>query len=224
MLKKQYFLIFILSIITFTFFSCSKYQKLLKSSDYNLKYEKAIEYFEDEDYYRSLSLLEEILSVYRGTSKAEKISYYYAYCHYHQKEYILAGYHFQNFATTFPNSEYTEECEFQSAYCYFLNSYKPSLDQSITYKAIETFQLFINKYPDSERINKSNELIDKLRYKLETKSFNNAKLYLNLGDYKAATISLKSSLIEFPDTPYREELLYLILKSEFLFASSALSK
>ncbi len=211
-------------VIALILLGCSDYQKLLKSSDYELKYTKAIEYYENEDYFRALSLLEELITIYKGTKKAEDIYYYYCYCHYHQDSYVLAGYHLKNFARTYPNSKRREECLYQSAYCHYLNSPIPSLDQSYTAKAINELQLFINKFPESEHIEKSNELIDKLRGKLEIKSFNNAKLYYDLKDYKAAIVALKNSLLKFPDTQYREELLFLILKSSYFLAENSIDK
>ncbi|NOZ47666.1 MAG: outer membrane protein assembly factor BamD [Chlorobi bacterium] len=209
-----------LSIIVIT--SCSEYQKLLKSSDFDAKYDKAIEYYENNDYYRAQSLLEELLTVYKGTEKAEQAYYYYAYCYYYMDDYLLAGYHFKIFAQTYPNSKYAEECSFLSAYCHYLNSPNYSLDQADTYKAIDAMQLFINKYPESKRIDTCNILIDKLRFKLETKSYNNAKLYFKLGDYKAAITTIKVSLNDFPDSEYREELMFLLLKSNFLLAENSI--
>lgn len=224
MLKNRIILILVFLSIS-TFWSCSEYQKLLKSSDYDLKYEKSIEYYEDGDYYRSLSLLEELITFYRGTDKAENIAFYYAYCHYHQREYLLASYHFKNFANTFPNSEHTEECVFLSAYCFYLRSPNPSLDQTETNKAIESLQLYINKYPLSERIGEANELIEILHHKLETKSYNNSKLYYKLGYYSSAIIAINNTLKDFPDTEYREELLFILLKSQFDYAeNSVISK
>ena len=69
--------------------SCSEYQKLLKSSDYELKYTKAIEYYENQQYLRAITLFEELLILYKGTSKAEEIYYYYAYSYYGQSDFIF---------------------------------------------------------------------------------------------------------------------------------------
>ncbi|MCK5822498.1 MAG: outer membrane protein assembly factor BamD [Bacteroidales bacterium] len=211
--------VLILSILIFS--ACSEYQKILKSNDYELKLEKANEYYADEDYYRAQALYEELLSVYKGTDKAEKVYYYFTFCYYNQKDYILAGYHFKNFISTYPNSEFAEECDYLSAYCYYLVSPQSDLDQTNTYKAIDALQLFINKYPDSEKIANANKLIDELLLKLETKSFSNARLYFNLGEYKSSVIALKNTLKDYPDTQYREELLFLILQSNFLLAENS---
>ncbi|OFY87526.1 MAG: hypothetical protein A2236_06525, partial [Bacteroidetes bacterium RIFOXYA2_FULL_33_7] len=210
--------------VMIVFTSCSEFQKLLKSTDYELKYNKAVEYYNEKDYFRAQSLFTELLNIYKGTNKAEEIYFYYAYCYYGEQDYIMAGYYFKNYVLTYPNGIHKEECSYMAAYCYYLNSPIPSLDQAYTEKAIEELQLFINKYPSSERIKLCNEHIDKLRYKLETKSFNNAKLYYELGNYKAAIASLKSSLFEFPDSDYREDLLFLVLKSSYLLAENSIDK
>lgn len=222
MLKNKTIILVFSVLTTFFLSSCSEYQKVLKSTDYNLKYEKAVEYYEAEDYYRAQSLFDELVTIYKGSDKAESVLFYYADCHYKQKDYILGAYYFDNFAKTFPYSEKTEEAAYTAAYCYYLNSPRYNLDQTDTYKAIEAMQLFINKYPNSNYVPEANEIIEKLRTKLEIKSYENAKLYYKLADYQSATIALKNSIKDFPDTKYREEILYLIVKSSFMLAEMSI--
>jgi outer membrane protein assembly factor BamD len=202
--------------------SCSEYQKILTSSDYDLKYKKAFEYYDKEDYTRASTLMEELLPVYRGTEKAEELNYRYAYCYYRQQDYVMAAYYFDNFVKSFPNSPLAEECSFMVAYCYYEESPTSSLDQANTYKAIDELQLFINNHPGSKRIDECNKLIDELREKLVKKSFDSASLYYKLGDYKAAITALGNALKEYPDTHYREELKFLILKSSYELASRSI--
>lgn len=201
--------------------SCSDYNRLLKSTDYNKKYDAAIKYYDEQEYTKSLALLEELVSVYRGTAKAEKIMYYYAYATYSTGSYLLAGYHFNNFVKTFPASDKTEECSFMYAYCYYLESPRYTLDQTDTKNAIKELQFFINKYPDSKRKEECNELITKLRSKLEEKYYEIAKQYYYLEDYQAAVTSLENVLKEFPDTKYREEMMYLVVKSNYIYATKS---
>ena len=49
-----------------------------------------------------------------------------------------------------------------------------------------------------------------------------AKLYYNLEDYKASIIALRNSLNEYPDTEHREELMFLLLRSNFLLAENSI--
>lgn len=217
MFKRVAYIFLFLSLLFLTI-SCSKYQKLLKNSDHEQKYEVAINYFEQKDYFRALSLFEQVIAAYRGTSKVEEIYYYYAYCYYYQKDYLVASYYFKRYAKNFPNNPRAEECLFISAYCYYLDSPKYSLDQTNTYEAIKELQLFINFFPDSERIETCNKLIDELRGKLEKKDFEIAKLYLKTGHYKAAITAFNNILRDYPDTPNKEDILYYIIKSYFNYA------
>jgi len=221
---KSNIIVLTLIISIFVISSCSEYQKLLKSNDYEKKFEKAKMYYSKKDYPRTLTLLEELLSIYKGTSKAEEIYFLYSYCYYYQENYILAGFYFQDFARTYPNSAHNEEAEFMGAYCYYLDSPDFSLDQENTVKAIQELQLFINRHPASERINEANNLIDKLRYKLESKAFYNSRLYFDMGDYKAALISFGNALKDFPDTRYREEIMFIMLEASYLLATNSITE
>lgn len=184
----------------------------------NLKYETAEKYYQKKDYFHALQLLEELMTVYRGTARGEQVYYYYAYSNYYIGDYVMASYHFNNFLTSYPNSKYAEEIQYMYAYCYYLDSPIPSLDQTSSLDAIDKFQLFINRYPKSSRVADANKLIDELRLKLETKAFLNAKLYYKTENYKAAVTALQNVLNEFPASVYREEALYLVFKSAYYFA------
>jgi outer membrane protein assembly factor BamD len=213
-----------LVFLSVALFSCSDYQKLLTSTDYDLKYKKAIEYYDKKDYTRASTLLEELLTVYRGMDKSEEVGYRYAYCYFNQQDYVMAGYYFKNFVSAHPNSPRAEECAFMAAYCLYEDSPNSSLDQANTLKAIEELQLFMNEYPLSSRKDECNKLIDELRDKLVKKSFDSASLYYKLSDYKAAIVAINNSLKEYPDTKYREELLFLLLKSNFDLATNSVAE
>ena len=202
--------------------SCSEYQKVLKSNDLELKFEKAVEYYEAEEYNKAYPLFDELLTLYRGTEKAADVYYYYAYTNFHLEDFILAAYHFKNFNNSFPGNEKAVEAAYMAGYCYYLESPRPSLDQTYTYKAINELQLFANTYSTSDRIYRVNELIDDLREKLEQKSFDRAELYFNLENYQAAVASFNNTLSEYPDTKYRERAHYLRLVAAFRFADKSI--
>jgi len=209
-------------VLLITIASCSKYQKALKSSDMSFKYEMAMKFYNDADYFKAQSLFEELIGLYRGLGKAEQIYYYYAYSNYYMEDFLMASYYFKNFVKTYPTSQHAEECMYMGAYCYYLNSPASSLDQTNTKKAINEMQLFINRYPTSERVEECNNLMDVLRAKLEEKSYNNSKLYFHLREYKAAIVSFNNLLKDFPDTKYREDAFFYILKSNYSLAVNSI--
>ncbi|AFD05197.1 outer membrane protein assembly factor BamD [Solitalea canadensis] len=214
----------------------SNFEKLKESGDNLQKYEKAVEYFnKGRDliknkkggsftyFQRAHDLYESLLIPYRGTAKAEDVAYGMAYSTYYLGADLLeARFQFKTLADEFPGGKYAEEARFMAAKCLYEESPTAySLDQSNTYKALEAIQLFVELYPESKKISECNKMIDALRNKLETKSFQNAKLYLTIGDYKSAVISLRNSLRDFPDTPYREEIEFLVIKSNYLYAKNS---
>jgi outer membrane protein assembly factor BamD len=201
--------------------SCSEYQRVMKGKDYDAKFNLAVKYFNKKNYYKAFPLFEELMTIYRGTTQAEKVYYYYAYCNYHSGDYESAAYDFDNFVRTFPASPFAEECAYMHAYCYYQDSPVYSLDQTSTVKAIEKLQLFVDRYPGSSRVEKCNEIIDALRYKLETKEFENAKLYYGTTQYKAAVTAFRNMISDYPGTRYTEEALYLIFKSQSLYAENS---
>jgi len=210
--------IILLIFIAIVFSSCSKHQKLLKSTDNDMKYEKAVEYYEKGDYYRALQVFEQLISVYRGTDKAEQLYYYYAYAYYYEREYVMASYYFKRFSVNFPSSEFAEEASFMIAYTKYLDSPRYSLDQTVTREAIDEFQLFINRFPYGEKAAEATELIIELRDKLEKKSYSIANLYFKMEDYRAAIISYQSLLKDFPDTEFKEDVLYNIITGYYSYA------
>jgi outer membrane protein assembly factor BamD len=204
--------------------SCSDYNKVVKSTDYEFKYKKALEYYENGEFVRSSTLLKELINIVRGTSRADKVYYYYAKSQFGLKDYMMSGHYFKSLIKEFPRSEYAEESQYMVGYCFYLDSPTARLDQTVTQNAIDALQLFINLYPKSNRVNEANRLIIELRDKMVYKSYLSAKLYFDLDNYKAAVVALTSSLKDFPDTKYREELMYMLLKAKYLLAINSVDE
>ena len=198
--------------------SCGEYQKLLKSNDYQLIYKKAIEYYNKGDYQRSLSLLDGIRTVFSGTSKAQNIAYYRAFCSYNMKDYEIAANSFKQFIQTYPESPFSDECLYMVGFCHYKASPKPRLDQTVTDKALNEFQLYLNRYPNSMRKEKINGYMDEMRDKLSYKAYLSAKNYYLREYYKAATISLQNCLKDYPTSKYREEIMYMLFVSKYEMA------
>jgi outer membrane protein assembly factor BamD len=221
--NKSLAIISFILLITIVFTGCkSKFEKLRLSTDIGRKYQEAIKLYNKKEYAKALILFDDLVQRYRGRSEAEDLYYYYAYTNYQLKDYLSARYHFKTFADTYPNSPKAEECRFLTAYCYYLDSPNFSLDQDNTLRAIESLQLFINIYSKSDRVAEASKLILDLRDKLERKSYENAKLFLDISDYQAAVIAFRNSTKDYPDTQFAEEMDFLIIKSQYLYAKNSL--
>lgn len=220
-MKNKLYIIVLLTVAVLLG-SCSEYNKILKSNDYELKYAKAKEYYNAGDYYKSLPLFEELMSFFKMTDKGEDVYYYYAQNQYAVKEFYMASYYFKRFAKNYPNSPKAQECAFLAAVCKRELSPEYNLDQSETYAAIDEFQLFMDRYPNSSLVDSSNSEIRMLRAKLEKKSYENGKLFYKMEKYRSAIIAFSSTLQTYPDTDYKEEILFLIVKSNYLFAINSI--
>ncbi len=126
----------ILLLSSVLLFSCSDFNKALKSTDLDYKAEVAEKYYAEGSYDRAIPLLEELIVLTRGSARSERMNYLHAKAHYGLKDYIMAAYYLSNFTRTFPKSEYAEEAAFLSAYCHYKNSPAYELDQVDTRNAI----------------------------------------------------------------------------------------
>jgi outer membrane protein assembly factor BamD len=214
-MEKKWFLLLIFSLFLF---SCSDFNKVVKSTDYEYKYKKAQEYYSSGDYTRANTLFQDLVHVYRGTSRGDELYYTYGQSLFKQSDYILAGHYFKSIIDQYPRSKYAEEAQFMVGYCFFKDSPSAKLDQDVSRKAIDALLLFINVYPYSDKVQEANLLIDELHEKIAYKAYVNAKLYYDMGYFKAAVISLGNCLNDFPDSKYREELRYLLFKGKYNLA------
>ena len=217
-MKKSFLSIF---AVVIGIASCSQYEKLRKSSDYPLMYRKAFEYYNVGDFVRSGQLFDDIVYQYQHTNKADTIAYYRAMSYFKQRDYLTASHYFTQHFKDQRQSPFAEECEYMAAYCYYMQSPRPNLDQTNTYTAIESFQIFLMRHPQSIFADDAKKYQAELKDKLVDKSYLTAKLYYDLGQYRASIIALNNSLDEYPETKHREELMYLLLRSSFLLAENS---
>ncbi|MDW3209702.1 MAG: outer membrane protein assembly factor BamD [Reichenbachiella sp.] len=213
---------FVLVLMAVLAISCSEFKKLQKSTDWQMKYEAALRYYEEEEYYKASVLFDQVLPIIKGTKDAEKASFYRAYAYYHQRQYILSGSYFNEFARIYSRSEWAIEAAYMSAYSAYLQSPVYNLDQTSTYTAINEFQTFINRNPYSEYAQPATKYIDELQRKLEKKAFENAKQYHRLERWEAARVAFETFADEFPDSKLNEEIMYYAVDSEYSYAKQSI--
>ena len=208
-------------LVTAWLAGCGDYQKVLKSTDPELKWTRAQEYFADDRCIQALPLLQELIGLFRGTERMEDVYYMYAEANLCIEDWYMARYTMRNFSKTFPTSDRAEEAEYQAALCSYRLSPGPTLDQSDTRTAMDELQLFLDRHPESDKRDTCNSMIAALRTKLETKAWNGAKLYYTTGKFQSASRALANFMEDWPVSQYGEEAQFLILKSQFLYAEQS---
>ncbi|WP_370513193.1 outer membrane protein assembly factor BamD [Fulvivirga sp. M361] len=209
--------------IFFSLVSCSKFRRIEKSTDWRIKYEAALNYYENEDYYRSTILFDQILPIVRGLPEGEKVQFYSAYSQYYQGFYLLASHQFKVFYETYARSDFAIESEFMYAYSLYSNSPTYNLDQTSSLEAVVAMQNFINRHSQSEFREKATEVIDDIQQKLERKGFENARQYYKLQRYDAAVIAFESFSSDFPDSHYNEEVGFLKFVAQYEWAEKSIT-
>ena len=221
-MRKRVFKYINLALVALLLISCSEFRKIQKSNDADLKYEAAMKYYEEEDFYRAAILFEEVLPLIIGSEKAEKAQFFFAYSHFKQGNYLLASHYFDTFFTTYRRSEYAEEALFMHAFSLYKESPRYNLDQTETIEAINAVQNFINLYPRSEYIVQANDIIDQLQDKLERKAFEKAEQYYKLERLKAAVVAFENFRKDFPDSDKNEQASYLMIEAQYKYASNSI--
>lgn len=198
--------------------SCTGYEKLLNSNDYEGKYQAAMRYYNDNSWSKAIQLFENLTLHYRGKEHAEEIAWYYAECLFKEKDYFTAAYQYQRYARQFPYSERAEEAAWLSAYCKYLDSPEYSLDQKRTKEAIEDMESFAEHWPRSVHIPELNRYLDEMRAKLIKKDYEIAYNYYFIEEYHAAYEQFKRFLNLYPEAAEREEAMYYQLDAGYRYA------
>ncbi|MEM6767153.1 MAG: outer membrane protein assembly factor BamD [Bacteroidota bacterium] len=205
--------------------SCSKetrkFRKYSTKGDISQKDSAAFYFYNKGDYDKSGFLMEELLPIYGGRPRAEEVLYHLAYSKYKQKRYLLAAYHFEQYAKQYANSPRSEECLYMVAYCYYTQSDPYYLDQGSTRKAIDQFQYYLVNFPESDRREDANGYLSELRERLANKTLEQAYLYFNTEQYKAAVTAFEVFMQEYPDSRYREEAEFMMFKSTVSLADAS---
>lgn len=207
-----------LLLVVILFSSCSEYQKALKTEDVAVKFEMGTKLYDGGKYTKAIRIFEQIAPAYRGKPQAEKLFYMFAQSYYKTKQYYLAGYQFESFASGYPKSEKIQEASYLGAKSFSMLSPIYSLDQTDTRKALEKFQVFIDTYPNSEYLPEANKTVKMLSEKIEKKVFENAKGYNTISDFKSAIVALDNFIADYPGTPFKEDALFYKFDSAYQLA------
>ncbi|MDN3665433.1 outer membrane protein assembly factor BamD [Algibacter miyuki] len=219
-MKKFFYILLASTILS----SCGEYQKVLKSEDIATKFKMGEELYNEGKFAKANRLFAQIVPNYRGKPQAEKLMYLYSNSFYEMKDYYVAGYQFERFASSYPKSEKLEEASFLSAKSYSMLSPIYSKDQKETVSAIEKLQTFINLFPDSEYSADANALVQELDLKLETKAYSIAKQYNTIADYEASIKSFDNFIFDFPGSSLREKALFYRLDAAYKLAMNSVER
>lgn len=222
-------------VMAFVLTACNQYSKVLRTSDYEYKYETAKACYVEGQYSRAQTFFGDVLSVMKGSLKAEESLFMLAMSTYCNSDYEIASSYFKKYYQTYPRGQYVELARYYSGRSLYEGTLDYRLDQSNTYGAIAEFQQFLDLYPTTSLKGAAQEMIMALQDKLVKKELGAAQLYFNLGtymgnsfsggsNYEACIVTCENTLRDYPyaNPERREELSMLLLKARYNLAKQSI--
>ncbi len=208
--------------VAFSITRCGTMQKVLKSGDHQLIYESALEYYENEDWSRTVTLLSSVQHLYSGTDREDSVDYFIARSKAKSGDYYGAIELITEFRREFGRSVFIEDAESMYAMCYYYLSPGPKRDQTTTQLALSAIFEFMARYPDSDKNENFELIIKELQGRLYEKSYLNAYTYYKIGRYKSAIVAFRNALKEYPESDFREDLMYHVVASSYELAKNSI--
>jgi outer membrane protein assembly factor BamD len=202
---------------------CSGSQRVTHNSP-KQAYEKGMEQFEKENYDRALRYFRGVLSYGRGNEWGPDAQFQLAMTQRKKGKYLVAANEFKRFTQLYRNNQKVPKAEYERARAYYSRSPDYQLTQTDSRKAIDLFQLFIERYPDHELVPDAQTKIDKLRAKLAHKQFTAGKLYERRDMWRAATRSYEDVFDTYPDTPWADNALLGALRTYVRYADRSVQE
>jgi len=208
-----------LAVATVALCSCkTQYEMLLNSNDVEMKYDAAFEYFNAGKFARAAEVFESLSMLTDGTAKDDTVRYYWGLSNYNAKDYYTADTNFEQFLESYPRSPFASDARYLRLDCLYRQTLRYELDQTPTYKAINSISEYILEYPSSEHISSCRDMLVDLNERLDRKAYEAAKLYYRMEDYIASRVAFRNVLKDDSDNVYREDILYYIAMSSYKYA------
>ena len=199
----------IASCVALLLSSCAhEYNQVLKSGDYTYKYEYAKQSYAQGKYSRAIPLLQELVTMKKGSTEGEECLYMLAMAEYGMKDYETAAEYFKKYYSSYPKGKFAENAKYFVGESLYQNAPEPRLDQSTTITAIGgnnyeacivTAQNALKDYPYSNRREEFASLIMKGKYELAKMSVEKKQLER----YQDAEDECYGFINEYPDSKDR---------------------
>ena len=210
----------------------NEYNKVLKSTDYDYKYEYAKECFANGKYVRAVTILQDIVTILKGTDRGQESLYMLAMSAFCSKDYETAAQYFKRYYTSYPKGTFAEMASFYTGQSLYMSTPEPRLDQTPTVSAIAAFQEYLDLYPNAQLKEAAHSRLYELQDKLVEKELLSAKLYYDLGsyfgnctnggsNYEACIITAQNAIRDYPYSRRREDFAVLVMKSKYELAQQS---
>ena len=152
------------------------------------QFDKAMSYYNDQDYVNAIIEFEKVLNDYSDSIYADDAQYYLALSYKHLHYYNSAILEFENFLSVYTYSAFADDAQFNIGDCYYImGNYE---------QAQIEYQKVIDDYPNSD-------LADNAQYSI-------SHSYLKLDLYSSAISSFQKVIINYPASEFADDAQFYI--------------
>jgi outer membrane protein assembly factor BamD len=182
-------------------------------------YNKGVENFENENYARAARYFQAVFDYGRDNEWASDAQFYLGRSYYQNEKYLLAASEFNRFTQLYRGDERAARAEYMRAMANYKQAPDYQLDQTKTKRALDLFQLFLNRYPESEYRSEAEARITELRERLAHKKFAAAKMYERRERYEASAQTYEKVFDEYPDTDWADNALLGAMRAYLAYSN-----
>ncbi|MBN8587264.1 MAG: outer membrane protein assembly factor BamD [Rhodothermia bacterium] len=184
-------------------------------------FEKGKMLYDKKRYSDAIEFFKGVFDFGRTNEWADDAQYYLGLSYMGSKDYMVAEQEFMRFISLYRADTRSVEAEFQRLVCYYRLSPTYELDQTDTDRALTNMNIFLQRYPNDDRVSQINTMIKELREKLGKKAFEAGKTYERRGYYQAAAHTFEQVLQGFADTSWADDALLGAIRSYVLYAKNS---
>lgn len=211
--------------------SCAReFNKVYRTTDTDFKYEYAKECYVQGKYSNAVTLLQDLVTIQKGTDNGQECLFMLAMAEYHLKDYEAASETFKKYYQTYPQGVYAETASFYIGQSLYQGTPEARLDQTPTVAAISAFQNYLDLFPNGKLKSTAEQRMFELQDKMILKAYLSAKLYYNLGtyfgnctsggnNYEACIVTAENAINDYPYSDMREKFAILVMKSKYELAN-----
>ena len=172
------------------------------------QYNGAMELYEKGKFFKAQAQFQGLIYSFPGQTFIDTAQYYLGMSLFNMENYPEAVGEFRRLLATYPISPFADDAQFQLSMCHYEQSPKYSRDPDETFRAIDEFTEFLNRYPQSPLVPEARDRINEMYDKLARKLFKNGELYLKLNAYEPALLYFDMIRDNYSGTEWAEYALF----------------
>ncbi len=153
------------------------------------------------DYQKAVDIFEGIVRVAPFSRFAPEAQYKAGLARENMGKYIEAISAYNRVLERYPADDIADDAQYQIGFAWLRASQKSDYDQSAAQKALEAFEEFLIRYPNSEKAPQARQHINRLKGVSSESSLNIARFYERQRNYEAAYIYYNDVIQQMPDSP-----------------------